>query len=481
VLTSPAYTQAVDTAILRQFGVVAAFPAGFFRLPPKPFQTFNTTPASANLKDYGGSAKLEWSLPNVDITNIFAYRAQNTLYEQAFAHPITEDVPIVDNSKWYWYEELRAVSTTAGPWHFLAGGTYLHDHFHGKTTNLLFPPLYTVPIPAIQEATNTFTESTDTVRNWSIYGQVGYDFTDDLNLTVSGRYIHEINEALFTAPVVSTASIEANKFLPAATLSYKLPGGGNVYARFAKGFKAGGINPVVPPNFFPTNYGKVFGPEEVKTYEIGAKNTFFDRRVQASTAIFYNDYSGLQYETNGNTEHPALIEAIVNAGTAQTWGAEGSVTWRVIPSLTVSANAAYLEATYKNFKNTDGTVLALFDYSGLRMVYAPKWQLGFTADLDQPINDKFQVTANMLSAYTSNVIGQYSTVSVLDNARITPYWLTNLRVGLKTADSRYSVSLFVNNLFNQAYFSFASLSSVNTNGVWGDPRIIGGEVDVKFH
>src|SRR5262249_10137455 len=108
-LTSPEYSQATAAAILGQFGIQTAFPPGFYAHVGN-WETQNSTPAAANLKDYGGSAKLEWSLPNVDITNIFAYRAQNTLYEQNYAHPITIDVPIVDNSKWYWYEELRAVS-----------------------------------------------------------------------------------------------------------------------------------------------------------------------------------------------------------------------------------------------------------------------------------------------------------------------------------------------------------------------------------
>src|ERR1700740_990920 len=98
------------------------------------------------------------------------------------AHPLTVDLPIVQNAKWYWYEELRAVSNGAGPFHFMAGATYLRDHFQGVTTNRPLQPLYTVPIPAIQAATETVTQSSDEVHNWSIYGQVGYDFTKALSL-----------------------------------------------------------------------------------------------------------------------------------------------------------------------------------------------------------------------------------------------------------------------------------------------------------
>ena len=480
-LTTPAYSQAVDSSILGLFGVVTALPPGFYKPASGKFTTYNSTTAADWLTDYGLSIKPEWNLPGVDITNIVAYRQQQTFYEQNYAHPLSVDVPIVDNSKWYLYEELRAISTDSGPFHFLGGATYLRDHVLGKTTNLLFPPIYTAPIPAVSAATDTYTQSTDDVRNWSVYGQVGYDFTSKLNLTVSGRYIHETNNALFTNPVISQSSIDAKKFLPSGTLSYQLDGGGNIYARYAKGFKAGGVNPIVPPNFFPSDFGKVFGPEQVSTYEIGYKDELLDRSVQVTSAIFYNDYKGLQYETNGNAQHPALIEAIINAGTAETYGAEASVAWRVARPVTLSATAAYLDAKYKSFKNTDASVLNAFDFSGNRMINAPRWQFGFTAALDQPLTDNLRLTGTWLTSYTSDTITQYTTFPGVPNGAIPQFWLTNLRIGVKTSDDRYQVAVFANNLFDRAYFTFDSVSSLGQDAVWGNPRIVGAEVRVKFH
>jgi iron complex outermembrane receptor protein len=479
-LRTPAYSQGYDAAVLGSFGVVTDFPPGFFKPVTSNFSSYNSTSAADWLTDYGFSIKPEWSLPGVDITNISSYRQQQTFYAENYAHPITVDLPIVDNSKWYLYEELRAVSTDSGPFHFLGGATYLRDHVLGKTSNLLFPPMNTVPIPAVAAAVDTFTQSTDLVNNWSIYGQVGYDFTDKLTLTVSGRYIHETNSALFTNPVISASSIDAKKFLPSATLSYALDGGGNVYLRYAKGFKSGGVNPIVPPNFFPSDFGKVFGGEEVNTYEAGYKDELLDHRLQVTSAVFYNDYKGLQYETNGNAAHPALIEAIINAGSAETYGAEGSVEWRVVRPVTLGVNAAYLEARYNNFTNSDGTVLNTFDFSGMRMVNSPRWQLGFTASLDQPITGNLRLTGTWLTSYTSDTITQYSTFEGLPNAAIPQFWLTNVRVGVKTADDRYQFSLYANNAFDRAYYTFSSISGLGVNAVWGNPRIVGGEIQVKF-
>jgi iron complex outermembrane receptor protein len=480
-LKTPAYSQGYDAAVLGAFGIVTDFPPGFYKQVTSNFSTYNSTGAADWLTDYGFSIKPEWSLPGVDITNISSFRQQQTFYEENYAHPITVDVPIVNNSKWYLYEELRAISTDSGPFHFLGGATYLRDHVLGKTTNLLFPPLYTVPIPAVAGAVDTYVQSADLVNNWSVYGQVGYDITDKLNLTASLRFIHETNTTVFTNPVIEQASIDAKKFLPSATLSYSLDGGGNVYVRYAKGFKAGGVNPIVPPTLFPSNFGKVFGGEEVNTYETGYKNELLDHRLQVTSAVFYNDYKGLQYETNGNAQNPALIEAIINAGSAETYGAEGSLEYRIVRPLTLGLNAAYLEARYNNFANADGAVLNTFNFSGDRMINAPRWQLGFTGSLDQPISGNLRLTGTWLTSYTSDTITQYSTFAGLPNAAIPQFWLTNIRIGVKTADDRYQFSLYANNAFDRPYYTFASISGLGVNAVWGNPRILGGEVQVKFH
>jgi iron complex outermembrane recepter protein len=478
-LRTPAYVQSYTSALLGAFGVVTALPPGFYKLPGN-FQTYNSTPAPDNLNDYGASIKPEWSLPGVDFTNISSYRAQQTFYSQNYATPITTDVPTENNSKWYVYEELRGVSTFSGPFHLLGGATYLKDHINYESTNLLFPPINTVPNPAVVAQTDTFTQSTDDVRNWSVYAQAAYDITSALTLTASGRSIHETNNALFTSPVVSAASIDSSKFLPSATLSYQLEDGGNVYARYAKGFKAGGVNPVVPPSLFPSDFGKIFQGEQVNTYEIGYKNSLLEHTLQVTTAIFYNNYKNLQSTTTGNAAFPQLIEAIVNAGSAYTYGAEAAVTWRVIRPVTVSVNAAYLASKYTSFENSDGAVLSTFNYSGQPLVDAPKWQLGFTEDLDQPLNDKYSLTGNVMTSYTSTVTTVYDSIPGLPNGISPQYWLTNARIGVKTSDERYRVSLYAKNLFNRPYYTFTAAGTFGVDSVWGDPRIFGGEVEVKF-
>ncbi len=66
-----------------------------------------------------------------------------------------------------------------------------------------------------------------------------------------------------------------------------------VYFSYSRGYKSGGINPPIDTTLFP-NTPTSFDPEEIDAYEIGTKNTFWDRTMQANFSLFYYDYGDLQ-------------------------------------------------------------------------------------------------------------------------------------------------------------------------------------------
>src|SRR5690606_26176509 len=75
-----------------------------------------------------------------------------------------------------------------------------------------------------------------------------------------------------------------------AVVSYQWSPDIMTYAQFATGHKGGGIAPR------PYDYRQVrpFGPEKLKSYEIGFKADFLDRRVRLNGDVFYMDYAGYQ-------------------------------------------------------------------------------------------------------------------------------------------------------------------------------------------
>ena len=234
---SPAVTQGVLGAFLGLYaGATPDLPPGFLKGYTTKFVSTINSPGFVDLKDFGISGTAVWSLPGVDLTAISAYRGQHTDFLTDLG---AASVPLfgadVDNVKHYEYQELRATSTFDGPFHVIGGGSLLTSHYNGRTDlNILAPLITDVPTAY----------AIDKVKNYSAYIQPEYDITNALTLTASGRFVHETNVATFPGTVApDTASLTQQKWLPSATLSYKLPIGGVAYARYAEGFKAGGVNP----------------------------------------------------------------------------------------------------------------------------------------------------------------------------------------------------------------------------------------------
>lgn len=469
----PAATQAYLGGLLRVFGFNAVLPAGFEKTPGK-FQVSIGDNNLAAVREYGMSGTVVWNLPSFDLTSITAYRHQHsTYYAGANAGTLPDVTSNVLRRRHFVYQELRAASTSSGPLHLQGGATYLNSHILGTTASWFFGGVVQNPL----------TKAGYTVKNWSIYAQAAYDFTQNISLTVSGRYVHEQNHSFFVLPTPATIDSVEKKFLPSVTLSYKLDEG-TVYARWARGFKAGGINPSVNPSYFPNprTDGDIFGPETVDTYEVGYRQRVFDDKAQLSTAVFYNDYRDLQATVRAQPAFAStIIQALVNAGSARTWGVEQSVDWRVADPITLGASVAYLNAKYKTFQILNNPVLANVSLSGHQMADAPKLQLAFTADVDQPINDKFRLVGRLLVSHTSRVFyAQSSSPATIPDVYSPGYWLTNVRVGLRTSDDKYGLSFFANNLFNKAYFVSGNTGAGGNQLKWGTPRVMGAEVTAKF-
>ncbi len=492
-LQTPSYTQGYVTGPngLAGLGFTPNLPPGFIQELGKWDSAYNT-PQFVGLKDWGTSLTAVYSAPFADFSSITAYRSQHTLLNQDLgAAPVTDGFIIVDNHKYFVYQELRAVSTGDGPIHWLGGGTWLNDQYQGVTsTNIL--NLFNEEIVHVE----------DSIKNWTVYAQGGYDITSKLNLTASVRYLSETNTADYSCctggapfPTPESLSRPEHSTIPSTTLSYAIDQG-NVYLRWARGFKAGGFNEVASPADFagvPLSDGEEFGPEQVDTYEAGYKQSLFDRKLQVTGDVFYNHYTGLQQTAHATPDYQnEIILAIVNAGSARTYGAEASVNYQIINPVTVGVNIGYLDAKYINYvvPVTVPQVLAPADLSGTQMTNAPKWQMAFTGALDMPINDKYRLVGRVVTSYISETLFDQSDIpctggavypACLPNAVAPAYWLTNLRIGVKTANDKYELAIYGNNIFDRPYYTYGASDGNGNDGIWGAPRIVGVQLTAKYY
>ena len=119
-----------------------------------------------------------------------------------------------------------------------------------------------------------------------------------------------------------------------------------IYASYARGYKAGGSNPGVQQgnlSGIPSGYE----PETIDAYEIGAKNTMLDGRLQANLTAWYYNYGGYQISSIiANTSVNTNIKAFLN-------GLEGEFVWAPTDRWQFNFNADWTQSRIGNTSQID--------------------------------------------------------------------------------------------------------------------------------
>lgn len=210
---------------------------------------------------------------------------------------------------------------------------------------------------------------------WAIYGQIDFDITEALTLTLGARYTEETKSIsrflqVLRDPTIPAAALpftvadiqfgdlpDANydDFSPSATLAYQINPDLNIYARFAKGFKSGGFNGETnqfgPPTAdCPTGTPELcnpYEPETVNSYELGFKSVLADGVLTLNAAAFWDDHKNIQLSVFDATG--AASSTVLNAASATIKGLELEAVVRPADWLTINGSLAYLDAEYESF------------------------------------------------------------------------------------------------------------------------------------
>jgi iron complex outermembrane receptor protein len=280
-----------------------------------------------------------------------------------------------------------------------------------------------------------FTDSDVNTKTWAIFGDFTYDITDQIAVSLGGRYTSDKRHAtVFRQSYLGGGSTEFGgagipfglptsnfdgkrkdtDFTPRASISYKPNDDHHIYASFSQGFKGGGFDPRGQSTQAPDLDGNgvdagdifeymTFEPEQVTSYELGWKGSFFDKRVYTSVALFHAKYKDMQI--------PASVGCIVNgipnfcgltsnAGKARIQGIEFEGNARIFGNpgasrLNFSWSLGYLNADFKEFMtivayDEDGTPLPLpgveVDVADFRKIQnTPEWTASGTLNYTSPL------------------------------------------------------------------------------------------------
>ena len=121
-----------------------------------------------------------------------------------------------------------------------------------------------------------------------------------------------------------------------------------LYAFFSRGYKPGGANPAIPPEFQGSSSFD-FDQEDIDSIEIGIKNTLMDGSMILNANIFNYDYTGLQVaRIKNNTSLNENIDAKI-------MGAELEMLWNVTEQFQLDFNYSWLDTEVDGSESVDPT------------------------------------------------------------------------------------------------------------------------------
>ncbi|WP_375396674.1 TonB-dependent receptor [uncultured Sphingomonas sp.] len=134
-------------------------------------------------------------------------------------------------------------------------------------------------------------------------------------------------------------------------IDYKFDRDHMIYASYSTGVHSGGFNTgAVTVAGVPTLLA--FNPEKVTAYEVGSKNTFLDGQFTFNLAAYYNRYSNLQAQTsipNPNNPLQSVIALVQNIGRDDAYGVDAEAVIRPVRGLSVNIAVNYLHARERDY------------------------------------------------------------------------------------------------------------------------------------
>ena len=330
-----------------------------------------------------------------------------------------------------------------------------------------------------------------TTDSYSIFGQVDYDLTEQLELNIGWRGIQEEKDYRFSSKLaINTSDSVTNglrnggiivadffpdhvektdKFLwsTKAGLNYAYSDDLLLYGNFNRGVKAGSCNAPLLTFLTPDQY--CYKEEILLAYEAGFKATFWDGKARLNLSAYYYDYQDYQV-----FQFVGTSGAVFNVD-AESYGFEVELFANPVENMDLMLGLGIIDPTVKDVnvapgvpRDVEPSFTPKTQFSGLGRYTWPNSVMGGTVAL--------QVDGNYASSAFSN-INNFGT------DKMDSYWLGNMSLTWSSADDHWQVSGFVDNFSdtrNQNIgFQLSAICGCDEQS-FGLPRMYGAKVRYNY-
>jgi iron complex outermembrane receptor protein len=425
---------------------------------------------------------------------ITSYRTLDSRYEDdGDSGPLALNRPSINRSKEFQFsEELRLTSPSGQKLEYVGG---LYYSFENLKKSITFGFDGTIPQSRLSLFTagqrqNAVVSGDNHVLSVAPYAELKYHVTDQLALTVGGRYTYERKKGYtnhnartwaYGAPFNVEFEKTWKKFTPRAILEFTPIEGALLYGSVSTGFKGGGwsltsTNPVaaVTP----------LQPEKSTSYELGTKLRLLDNRLLFNLAAYRAKTKDVQVRT--------LVNGVLNdtnAGGILVKGIEVEAVAAPVAGLTIGVNYAYTDATYSSFRGCTATGV---DCSGNPVPFTPKNDLkvyvNYALDLGDSGSITFHADDQWASSFQVSAL-RAQPIAVTHTARKD---ILNLSATYEPAKGSWRLQLWAKNALNRwsmpapSNYNFYFLTPTENaafevdRGTINPPRQIGATFTYRF-
>ncbi|WP_130617187.1 TonB-dependent receptor [Dyella amyloliquefaciens] len=364
-------------------------------------------------------------------------------------------------------------------WDWQAGAFFTRENsFSAQSVNPLVPSTMEVVGPP-GEFFNSSGPST--YKEYALYGDVSYHFTDRFDVQVGGRVsrIEQTYESLSggilnggDSSVSGSSSDHNTTYL--ITPRYKLTDDVMVYGRVATGYRPGGSNAgVIQTSDVPLTYA----PDKTTNYELGIKGAYFDHQLVWDASVYYIAWNHVQIL---ETSLVSGMSFTGNAGKAKSQGVENTLTFQPTESFSITGNLVYNDAVLTQ----DFPLESAYALSGDRLPYSAKWTGSLSFDKNFPVAAGWTGFTGATFSYVGDRYEDFPSHETFPRVHVPSYSQTDIHGGVMNGP--WTFALNVRNLFDRRGYLGGgpknTLSPVDPRYSWNmiQPRTIGLTAAYKF-